>query len=192
MSLAVVLVHGRGRSPEEMLDLFERIDPGGAVPVAPAAPEASWYPLRFMDAGALDQPELAAALTRIDREVEALEAAGFSRDRIALLGFSQGACLAAEYVYRHPARWAALIALTGGLIGPDKATWSLDADLEGTPVLLSGGDADPWVPRGRMQETAAVFGAMGGDVTLTLYPGDDHLFRDEEVAAARALLRKAV
>ena len=190
--LAVVLVHGRGRSPEEMIDLFARIDSGETVAVAPAAPDASWYPLRFMDSGALDQPQLAAALARIDGEVRALEAQGFGRDRIAFVGFSQGACLACEYVYRRPGRWAALVAFTGGLIGAEGTEWDDAVRLEGTPILLSSGDADAWVPWVRMQETAAALQAMGGEVMLKRYPGSDHLVRDEEIAAARALLGKAM
>jgi phospholipase/carboxylesterase len=186
--LAVVLVHGRGRIPEEMIDLFARIDPGGTVVVAPGAPDASWYPLRFTDPGALEQPELDAALARIDQEVRALEAQGFTRDRIAILGFSQGACLASEYVYRNPGRWAALVAFTGGLIGPEGTHWDRAVKLEGTPILLSSGDTDPWVPGSRIEETAAALRAMGGEVTLKMYPGDDHVVRDDEIAAARMLL----
>lgn len=191
-SLAVVLVHGRGRTPEEMIDLFAGIDPGDTVAVAPAAPDANWYPLRFMDEGALTQPELAAALARIGEEVSALEAQGFTRDRIALLGFSQGACLASEYVYRNPGRWAALVAFTGGLIGHQGTAWDRSRRLEGTPVLLSAGDADAWVPSSRMEETARAFGDMGGAVTLKIYPGGEHIVSDDEIALARDLLRNAL
>jgi predicted esterase len=189
--LAIVLVHGRGRSPEEMIDLVRRIDPDDAVWAAPAAPGAAWYPMRFMEPGALEQPELEASLATIEQEVRALEGQGFSRDRIALLGFSQGACLVCEYTFRNPGRWAALIAFTGGLVGPEGTGWDKAAGLEGTPVLLTNGDADSWTPLSRTQETAAAFQAMGGDVVLKVFPGRDHLVCDEELEAARALLRTA-
>jgi len=175
-----------------MVDLVRRIDPEQAAWVAPAAPDASWYPLRFMEPGALEQPELGAALARMDQEVRALEAQGFSRERIAFVGFSQGACLVSEYVYRNPGRWAGLVAWTGGLIGPEGVAWDLGGRLEGTPVLLSSGDADAWVPSSRMEETARVFDAMGGAVTLKIYPGRDHLVCDDEIERARDLLRKAL
>ena len=107
------------------------------------------------------------------------------------MGFSQGACLAAHYVWARPARWAGLIAFTGGLIGPPGTEWAPQPGLAGTPVLLSNGDADPWVPWARVEETAAVLRASGADVDLRLYPGRDHLVLDDEIDAARTLMRRS-
>jgi len=47
-----------------------------------------------------NEPSLTWALERIDQLVAQLEAEGFARDQIFLLGFSQGACLLAEYLSR--------------------------------------------------------------------------------------------
>jgi predicted esterase len=187
-SAAVILIHGRDRSPGEMIELAKRLDVPGLAWRAPAAAGGSWYPQRFMAPVEANQPQLDEALARIDHEVRLLRAAGFGREQIVLLGFSQGACLAAEYVYRHPARWAGLIAFTGGLIGPEGTAWDRRGRLDETPVLLTAGDPDDWVPWSRMEETAAVFRAMGGRVSLTSYPGRDHLVCDDDIAAGRELL----
>lgn len=190
-SLAVVLIHGRGRSPEDIIGTAERLALPQFAYRAPPAPDGSWYPQGFMASAEANQPHLDQSLARIDREVKALLTAGMSRERIALMGFSQGACLASEYLYRNPGRWAGLIAFTGGLIGPEGTVWDRSRRLEGTPVLLSSGDADAWVPCSRMEETARAFEAMGGAVTLKIHPGADHLVRDDEIGLARELLRKA-
>lgn len=193
--LAAVLMHGRDHAPGDMIAVAERIALPQAAWLALEALGGSWYPGRFMEASQAIQPQFDKALERIDRQVRALEALGVPRRRIALVGFSQGACVACEYLRRHPGRWAALIAFTGGLPGPPGCAWAhglgLDGSglgLEGTPVLLSNGDHDDWVPWSRVEETAAVFRAMGADVTLRCYPGRAHLVSDDEIREARAIL----
>ncbi len=189
--LAAVLLHGRSRTPGEMIALAERIALPRIAWRALQAPGGSWYPQGFMAPGVANRPHLDLALDRIEREIQSLEAAGLSRRRIALVGFSQGACVACEYVRRHPTRWGALIAFTGGLPGPAETTWTERTALDGTPVLLSDSDQDAFVPWSRVQETAAVFSGMGADVTLRLYPGREHLVSDDEIQEARAILTAA-
>jgi predicted esterase len=110
-------------------------------------------------------------------------------ERIALLGFSQGACLVCESVARHPRRYGAVIAFTGGLIGPPGTPRDYEGSLAGTPVVLASGDPDPHVPFERVQETARVFGRLGASVDLRRYPGLPHTINQDELAAARLLLQ---
>ena len=189
--LAVVLIHGRARTAEEMIGLAVRIALPHLAWRAPAVAGGSWYPQSFMAPDADNQPALGLALDRIEREVRALEAVGLPRRRIALIGFSQGACVACEYVRRHPTRWGALIAFTGGLAGPDGTIWTEPATLDGTPVLFSAGDEDALVPWSRVEESAVVFTRMGAAVTLRRYPGGEHLVDDDEIREARAILAAA-
>jgi phospholipase/carboxylesterase len=190
--LAAVLIHGRGRSAAEMIGVAERIALPQIAWRALRAPGGSWYPGGFMDPIKTNQPKLDQTLARVDREVRTLDALGFPRQRIALIGFSQGACIASEYAYRHPRRWAGLIAFTGGLFGPEGTAWKTPDLMAGTPVLLSNSDQDEWVPWPRVEETAAVFRSMGAEVTLKLYPGRDHLVGDDEIEQARAILQHAL
>jgi phospholipase/carboxylesterase len=189
--LGVVLLHGRDRTAGEMIGLAERI----ALPqLAWRAPEAfggSWYPHSFLAPDEANRLDLDLALDRVEQEVRDLERAGLRRRKIALIGFSQGAVLACEYVRRHPQRWGALIAFTGGLAGPVGTTWSDRAALDGTPVLLSAGDEDALVPWTRVEETAAAFTRMGAAVTLRRYPGGEHVVDDDEIREARSILAVA-
>ena len=189
--LAAVLLHGRDRTPGEMIALAERIALPDLAWRAPQAPERTWYPLSFLSSIQANQPDLDRALAQVEQEVRQLEAVGLPRCSIALVGFSQGAVVACEYVRRHPARWGALIAFTGGLPGPDDIVWDEEGDLDGTPVLLSNSDADALVPWARTEQTARVFERMGGDVVLELCPGRDHIVSDHELDMARAVLSQA-
>ena len=123
--------------------------------------------------------------------IEAFTAGGLRREQIVIAGFSQGACLTTEFVATHPARWGGLIAFTGGLIGAAGETVSPAGDLGGTPALLLSGDPDPHVPWARVEESAAVLGAMGATVTLKKYPGRPHTVSRDELERARTLLLAA-
>src|SRR5208283_1420320 len=86
--------------------------------LAPEASGHSWYPNSFLAPIAKNQPWLNSALNLMEEVVGRAVEAGIPRERIALLGFSQGACLATEFVARNATRYGALVAFTGGLIGP--------------------------------------------------------------------------
>ena len=192
--LAVVLIHGRGGSAEDILGLASAFGLPDVAYLAPQAAGHTWYPLSFMAPREANEPYLSSALARIDSVVQDLEHAGFSRDRIAVAGFSQGACLATEYVASHPAQYGGLIAFTGGLIGPPGSVQGnrvySGLELKGTPALLSSGDPDPHVPWTRVEESASVLTAMGATVATKRYAGRPHTILSEEIDVARRLLEK--
>jgi phospholipase/carboxylesterase len=189
--LVVILVHGRGQRPADLDEtLVRRLDLPDLAYLAPAAADQTWYPGGFMLPTEQNQPRLGFALARLTALSDALAAGGRPVSNQVLMGFSQGACLVCEQAYRQGRRYGALIAFTGGLIGPPGLAW--DADDAGAlgemSVLLGGSDADPWVPATRMQETAEVFRRLGASVEIELYPGMGHLIGDQQIAAARRLL----
>ena len=186
---AIVLLHGRGASAADILSLGPGLAPDGGV--AFAAPEAvgnSWYPQSFMAPIAHNEPWLSSAIERIAALVAQIEQSGIARERIVLAGFSQGACLSSEFAARHQARYAAVLAFTGGLVGPPEQDLHHPGTLAGTPVLLSSGDPDPHVPWSRVAATAEQLRRMGAVVTTNRYPGRPHTVLAEELAAARSLL----
>jgi phospholipase/carboxylesterase len=185
-----VLLHGRGRKAEEMLDLAGQLALPEMSFVALTAAHGTWYPESFLAPRGRNEPHLGWALERIEALIEELERDGVPRARIAWMGFSQGACLATEYVFRSPSRWGGLAALTGGLIGPLETTWETAGDLAGTPVLLTTSDVDEWVPLARVKMTADVFRSMHAEVDLRVYPGRSHVVSLEEIEATRSLLAR--
>jgi predicted esterase len=104
------------------------------------------------------------------------------------MGFSQGACLATEFVARNATRYGALVAFTGGLIGPPGTRFNYSDSLSGTPCFLGAGDPDPHVPWKRVEESASVLSALGGVVTLRRYPGLPHTINQDEIEQAKHLL----
>ncbi|MCA1596609.1 MAG: dienelactone hydrolase family protein [Chloroflexi bacterium] len=189
---ALILVHGRGAPAEGMLSLFARLDLPGVAALAPQAAGYTWYPQSFLAPLQANQPFLDSALNRLDTLVGSLIERGISSERIALLGFSQGACLTLEYSARSPRRRAAIIGLTGGLIGPPVTSREYPGSLDGTPVFLGTSDPDPHVPFERVQETRTILERMGAVVELRRYPGMAHTVNEDEIEACRALLQRVL
>jgi len=186
----LVLLHGRGATAQSILSLAPELGLDGVSALAPQAAGSTWYPQSFLAPIAANQPDLDSALSRVEGIVSDLIARGIHSGRIALLGFSQGACLACEFAARHPRRYGAVMALTGGLIGPADTPRDYAGSLDGTPVFLGTGDPDPHVPYARVQETADVFRRMGAAVDLRRYPGMPHTINEEEMDTCRLLLER--
>lgn len=185
---ALVLVHGRGATAASILPLGAELAPMGMALLAPQAAGHAWYPQSFLAPLEANEPRLSSGLARLEELVTTLEQEGIPPRRTALLGFSQGACLTLEHAARHPRRYGAVVAFTGGLIGPPRTAWGNGGSLEGTPVFLGAGDPDPHVPWWRVEETAEALTGMGARVTLRRYPGMEHTINDDEAARARRLL----
>ena len=186
---AVVMIHGRGASAEGMLDLAGEFVVPGIAFVAPQAAASTWYPYSFLAPLAQNEPALSDALATIGRVVADVVAQGVPHERIVLLGFSQGACLALEYAARNARRWGGVVALSGGLIGPDGTPRDYASSLDGTPVFLGCSDVDSHIPLNRVHESAEVLGRLGGNVTKRIYPGMGHTIVADEVAHVQQLLR---
>ena len=185
---AVILLHGRGASAEDILGLATGMYDERFAYLAPQAAGNAWYPYSFMAPIEKNEPWLSSALAKVGTIVQQAVAAGLSRDRIFVCGFSQGACLSSEFVARNPARYGALIAFTGGLIGPPDADLHHKGDLGGMPALFSSGDPDPHVPWTRVLESAKQFTAMGAAVKTQHYPGRPHTVLPQEIKSARDLI----
>jgi phospholipase/carboxylesterase len=185
---AVILLHGRGASAEDILGLATEMYDERFAYLAPQAAGNAWYPYSFMAPIEKNEPWLSSALVKVGTIVQQAVAAGLSRDRIFVCGFSQGACLSSEFVARNPARYGGLIAFTGGLIGPPDADLRHEGDLGGMPALFSSGDPDPHVPWSRVLESAKQFTAMGAEVKTQRYPDRPHTVLPQEIKSARELI----
>ena len=189
---ALVMIHGRGASAGSILSLLPELNVAGVAALAPQAAGHTWYPHSFLAPAEANQPYLDSALNKIDAVVSELLGRGFASERIAILGFSQGACLTSEYVARHPRKYGAAMVLTGGLIGPPGTARDYSGSLAGTPVFIGTSDPDPHVPFERVEETGAVLTKLGATVDLRRYPGMPHTINEEEIEACRALLEAIV
>lgn len=185
---AVVLLHGRGGSAEDILSLAQALYRPGIAYLAPQAAGRTWYPHSFMAPREENEPFVTSALAKVEAVVSST---GLPREKVLLCGFSQGACLSTEFVASHPARYAGLIAFTGGLLGPEGTDLRHEGELAGTPVFMGSGDPDAHVPWARVQASADELRRMGALVTARRYPGRPHTIGAEEIDFARRLVEEA-
>jgi phospholipase/carboxylesterase len=188
---AGILLHGRDRTREEKVVLASSFQLEGIRWLAPAADTGSWYPGRFFDPVAVNEPFLSQAIDRIDRVVDdAGEGGRLGPSQIFLVGFSQGACLALEYALRRPGRSGALVVFTGSIFGAPGEVRSFPPDLlAGLRVLVTGSDSDEWIPEASTRETARLLSELGAEVRLRVYKGRPHIVSPEELAEARDFIR---
>jgi predicted esterase len=185
---AMILVHGRGATAESILTLASEFEPAGFAFLAPQAADNTWYPYPFTAPLGYNEPYLSSALARLGELLAHVEASGIPAERTILLGFSQGACLASEFVARNARRYGGLVGLSGGLIGPDGTPRDYPGSLEGTPVFLGCSDVDPHIPAARVEHSAEVLARLGGVVDKRLYHGMGHTVNEDEIEAVRALM----
>lgn len=185
---AMIMVHGRGASARDILDLSGAFDARDVAYIAPQAESGSWYPYSFMSPISRNEPYLGNALQTLSGVVEDLEREGMPSERIVLLGFSQGACLALEFAARNARRFGGVVALSGGLIGPQGTPRNYAGSLAGTPVFLGCSDVDSHIPLERVHESTDVLRKLGGDVTEKIYPGMGHTIVQDEVDHVKEIL----
>jgi phospholipase/carboxylesterase len=189
---ALILLHGRGASAEDILGLATEMYDERVAYLAPQAADHRWYPLSFMAPIKDNEPWLSSALAKVSSLVKQAVDAGVPLEHIFICGFSQGGCLSSEFAARNPARYGGVIALTGGLIGPRDTDLHHPGNFAGMPALFSSGDPDPHVPWSRVVATADQFRAMGAEVQLQRYPGRPHTVLRQEIKAARELLFRSL
>jgi len=186
---AMLMVHGRGARAEDILTLAAQLAQPGFAYLAPQAEGNTWYPNRFLVPLADNEPRLSSALSFVGDVLAQIINAGILPERVMLLGFSQGACLALEFAARNARRYGGIVGLSGALIGPDDTPRDYKGSLDGTPAFLGCSDVDFHVPKERVIQTADVLRNLGGDVTLSLYPNMDHSVNQDEIDFVRGMMQ---
>jgi predicted esterase len=187
--VTMILVHGRGDNAAGILGLTDEFEAADVCWLAPQAALNTWYPYSFLSPMEQNQPALDSALRVIEGLLRTLEEDGVAAARVGLMGFSQGACLAQEFAARNARRYAAIVGLSGGLIGPPGTPRAYPGTFAGTPVFLGCSDIDPHIPLSRVKESAEIFRGMGANVDERIYPRMGHTVNADEIEAVSALLR---
>jgi phospholipase/carboxylesterase len=184
---AMILLHGRGASAEDVMTIAAELTQPGFAYLAPQAAGNAWYPNPFTAPLEANEPYLSSALEVVESLLAKVEAT-IAAERVILLGFSQGACLTLEFAARHARRYGGVVALSGGLIGPDGTPRDYPGDFEGTPAFLGCSDVDPHIKKDRVLEAGEVFKRMGAAVTVRLYPGMGHTVSQDEIDSVREIV----
>ncbi len=178
---AVILVHGRGATAQSILGMADEFEYPDIAYLAPQAANRTWYPQSFLAPVEQNEPGRSSGLQVITSLVSQANDADIPTEKILVLGFSQGACLASEFIARNPTRYGGLAALSGGLIGDTIEPDSFDGSLDSTPAFFGCSDSDPHIPEERVHDSAAVYEQLDASVTKRLYPGMGHGINKDEL-----------
>lgn len=181
----IVMLHGMGSRPEDMVSFAERTDlPEGTRFVFPYAPTPThpptgreggflWWDLGddFSDPRRHAYPAMAVVRRRVIDLLDSLEDEyGVSSERIVLGGFSQGAMLAMDVALHDRRPLAGLIIMSGTFV--DEASWMpLMADRRGLRVFQSHGRQDDVLRFGPAEELSQRLMANGIDVRFFPFEG---------------------
>ena len=179
----MILVHGRGATAESILTLADEFNFDDVAYLAPQAAGNTWYPYSFLAPIPQNEPGISSAMGVLSGLLARLAADGVDPSCVALLGFSQGACLTLEFVASHARQYAAVFAFSGGLIGPPGTPRQYPGSFDNTQVFLGCSDVDSHIPIDRVHESADVFRRMGAAVDERIYPGMGHTVNQDEITA---------
>jgi len=187
---AVILMHGRGSTAQSILTLAEHLPHESMAYLAPQAANQTWYPNSGFIPIEANEPFVSSAFQTITDLIEQITSAGITTDRIVLGGFSQGACLAAEYVARHPQGYGGLFVLSGALLGPPDMPRQYTGSLADVPVYVAGSDHDSWVTEQQLRLTGRILQDLGAAVHVEVQPGTQHTVRHTEIAYVHDMLAR--
>lgn len=177
----VILLHGYGSNGDDLIGLVPYWRPvlPNTLFVSPNAPQPCEGSVGGYQWWALDSlaPAARAAGVRVSAPIlnafidEQLAATGLSEDKLALVGFSQGAMMALHVGPRRKKQIAGILGYSGMLADPD----ALSAEAKTKPpVLLVHGDADPVLPIQALGEAERRLNVLGFDVATHTSRGLTH------------------
>lgn len=196
----IVFLHGYGADGADLLGLADVLAPHlpGAAFVAPDAPEDcaaggfgyQWFPIPRFD-GSTDAERdagIAAAVNDLNGFFDArLAEEGLTIDRLALVGFSQGAMMSLEVAPRRDQAMAAVVAISGRLMRPEAL--ASEARVK-PPILLIHGDQDAVVPFDEMARAGDALVAAGFQTYGHVMQGTGHGIAQDGLQVALQFLKE--
>ena len=185
---ALIMLHGRGGSAEDILTLASHLNVENYALLAPQATNNTWYPASFMAPTAQNEPWLRSAISTVGKTVQQVEAAGIPAENIYFFGFSQGACLTLEYLARNARQYGGAAAIIGGLIGQEINLSNYKGDFKKTPIFIGTSNPDFHVPIERVYITERILSKMNATVKLKEYPNFGHSIHPDEIKQINQLI----
>lgn len=196
----VVFVHGYGANGADLLDIgdvlaphlpdtaFVAPDAADRIPGAPSGYQ--WFPIPRFDGSS--EAQATAGLQRSVQDLNAfldqrLAYEGLGPQALALVGFSQGAMMSLEVAPRRAVAPAAVVAISGRLIQPERLKAEVTAR---PPVLIMHGDQDQVVAFEEMALAADALVAAGFDTYGHVMKGMGHGISQDGLASMLGFLKQ--
>jgi phospholipase/carboxylesterase len=186
-SNALILLHGRGADPEDIMHLGDDFADSSFYIAAPRATGNTWYPYSFLSPAEKNEPWLSSAIATVKKLIDNISVY-IPREKIYIMGFSQGACLSLEVAAQNAVKYGGIAAFSGGLIGEKLSENKYKGDFEGTRIFIGNSDSDPYIPLERTEESRQLLSGMKANVKMIIYSGMEHTIITEEIDAARSFL----
>jgi maleylacetate reductase len=185
----VIALHGRGANAERFVGDLEHALVGGLAKrvafVAPQAYACSWYPKGFRAPVDDNQPWLDQSLQVVQTLFDGVVADGVPPERVLVVGFSQGACLALTWLGSTRAEVKRVLAFSGSHTPMEGSRFGA---AEGAWVYVSRSVGDEWVPADAFGETVRVLSRVGATVDAEQVAGGEHRIHGaDEVALVKAV-----
>lgn len=187
---ALIMIHGRGASAENILGLAPHLNVNGYALLAPQATNDTWYPYSFIAPAEQNEPWLSSAIDIIHQTVQTATDSGIKPENIYFFGFSQGACLTLEFLVRHAQKYGGAVAIIGGVTGEKINRDNYRGDFEQMPIFIGTSDPDFHVPMERVHATEKILTEMNALVTLKVYENFGHSIHPEEIEWANKVVFK--
>jgi phospholipase/carboxylesterase len=196
----IVFVHGYGADGSDLMGLSDPIIPHmpDAVFYSPNGPEAcfgapmgrQWFGIPWIDGTSEDASKegLLRAADDLNAFLDAkLAAEGLSPEKLALVGFSQGAMISLHVSPRRAHAIAGVVAISGRLLAPELLAAQT---VVRPPVLLVHGDQDPVVPFQDMGLAGNALVAAGFETYGHVMQGTGHGIAPDGLSAALSFLQE--
>jgi len=187
---ALVMIHGRGGSAEDILSLSQHLNVKDYALLAPQATNGTWYPFSFIAPVEQNEPWLSSAVETVQKTVQTAIDAGIKNENIYFFGFSQGACLTLEFLARNAKKYGGAAAIIGGVVGDKINRENYKGDFAQTPIFLGTSNPDFHVPVERVYATANILREMNANVTEKVYANFGHSINQEEIELANSIVFK--
>lgn len=186
--VTLLLLHGTGGDENDLLPLGNELWPGAALLGVRGKVLENGMPrfFRRFAEGVFDVEDLKVRTEELANFIDAAsERYEFSKKRLIVVGYSNGANIGASLILLHPHYLAAAVLFRAMVpFTPD-----FIRDFSHLSVFIGAGRVDPIVSPGQAEELGAIFGSGGADVTISWSQGG-HALGEDDIHAAKAWLSK--
>jgi len=184
--LTLLLLHGTGGDENSLLSLGNDLWPGAALLGLRGKVLENGMPTSFRR---FTEPGIGDVKSRVEELAQFIRAAskryGFSPRRLIVVGYSNGANLAAGLILLHPHYVGGAILFRAMMpLVPE-----IIRDFSHLSILIGAARLDPLIPAGQAEQLAAIFKSGGADVTISWHKGGREIGEDEAQAARNWLAR---